>query len=155
MSDFTAYEALVQKPDADYLVPFRLFDVDGNGVVDIDELRKIIAAHKSEDSLPFDWNSEWAALYVGSSKRRHGMSYYEFSQMIRGLVGERIRQAFKAFDVDNDGFISAADFETIIRGTSGHKLSDHILDNLPTLCNVGQASRISYGKWAFAAHLHV
>ena len=42
MSDFNTYENLISKPDADYEAPFRLFDIDGNGEVDIIELRKII-----------------------------------------------------------------------------------------------------------------
>lgn len=146
MADFNAYEKLISKPDADYEAPFRLFDLDGNGVVDINELKKIIDAHKGPDSIPFDWNSEWANLYIGDSRNRHAMTYPQFAQMMRGLVGERIRQAFKAYDTDHDGYIDAAAFEKIIRASSGHKLSDHILDNLPTLCNIGPASKISYAN---------
>ncbi|KAK5084323.1 mitochondrial aspartate-glutamate transporter agc1 [Lithohypha guttulata] len=146
MQDFHAYENLITKPDADYEAPFRLFDVDGNGMVDIDELKKIVEAHKGSESLPFDWESEWATLYIGSAKNRHVLTYPQFAQMMRGLVGERIRQAFKAYDTDNDGYIDAAAFEKIIRSSSGHKLSDHILDNLPTLCNIGAASKISYAN---------
>jgi len=74
------------------------------------------------------------------------MTYPQFAQMMRGLVGERIRQAFKAYDTDHDGYIDAASFEKIIRSSSGHKLSDHILDNLPTLCNIGHGSKISYAN---------
>ena len=146
MADFNAYENLISKPNADYEAPFRLFDIDGNGQVDIDELEKIIEAHKGPDTLPFDWNSEWATLYVGGKKNRHAMTYPQFAQMMRGLVGERIRQAFKAYDTDNDGYIDAASFEKIIRSSSGHKLSDHILDNLPSLCNIGHGSKISYAN---------
>lgn len=146
MQDFNAYENLISKPDADYEAPFRLFDIDGNGMVDINELKKIIEAHKGPDSLPFDWDSEWATLYIGSAKNRHDMTYPQFAQMMRGLVGERIRQAFKAYDSDNDGYIDATSFEKIIRSSSGHKLSDHILDNLPTLCNIGAASKVSYAN---------
>lgn len=146
MTDFNAYENLISKPDADYETPFRLFDLDGNGQVDINELKKIIEAHKGPDSIPFDWNSEWANLYIGDSRNRHAMTYPQFAQMMRGLAGERIRQAFKAYDTDRDGYIDAAAFEKIIRASSGHKLSDHILDNLPTLCNIGAASKISYAN---------
>lgn len=146
MADFHAYENLISKPDADYEAPFRLFDMDGNGQVDINELKKIIEAHKGPDSIPFDWDSEWATLYIGDAKNRHAMTYPQFAQMMRGLVGERIRQAFKAYDTNHDGYIDAASFEKIIRASSGHKLSDHILDNLPTLCNIGAASKISYAN---------
>jgi len=72
------------------------------------------------------------------------MSYHQFAQMMRGIQGERIRQAFHKFDKDGDGYIAPEDFQTIIIETAGHKLSDHLLDNLHTICNIGRSSRISY-----------
>lgn len=72
------------------------------------------------------------------------MTYPQFAQMLRGLQGERIRQAFHVMDKDSDGFIEPEDFQRIILETSKHKLSDHLLDNLTTLCNVSPGSKISY-----------
>ena len=66
--------------------------------------------------------------------------------MLRGLQGERIRQAFLQFDKDGDGYIEPEDFERIIRETSKHKLSDHLLENLSTLCNISLGSKISYAN---------
>jgi solute carrier family 25 aspartate/glutamate transporter 12/13 len=66
--------------------------------------------------------------------------------MLRGLQGERIRQAFLRFDKDGDGYIEPEDFERIIRETSKHKLSDHLLENLSTLCNISLGSRVSYAN---------
>lgn len=66
--------------------------------------------------------------------------------MLRGLQGERIRQAFLLFDKDKDGYIEPEDFERIILETSKHKLSDHILENLSTLCNISQGSKVSYAN---------
>lgn len=102
--------------------------------------------NKGTTSIPFDWDCEWAKLYIGSKKKRHDMTYPQFSQMLRGLQGERIRQAFQLFDKDGDGYIDPADFERIILETAKHKLSDHLLDNLGTLCNISQGSKISYAN---------
>jgi solute carrier family 25 aspartate/glutamate transporter 12/13 len=66
--------------------------------------------------------------------------------MLRGLQGERIRQAFQLFDKDGDGYIEPEEFERIIMETSKHKLSDHLLDNLHTLCNISQGSKVSYAN---------
>jgi solute carrier family 25 (mitochondrial aspartate/glutamate transporter), member 12/13 len=66
--------------------------------------------------------------------------------MLRGLQGERIRQAFHHFDKDGDGYIEPEDFQRIILETSRHKLSDHLLENLHTLCNISSGSKISYGN---------
>ena len=74
------------------------------------------------------------------------MTYPQFSQMMRGLQGERIRQAFHIFDKDKDGYIDPDDFQEIIQQTARHKLSDHLLDNLHTLCNISTGSKISYAN---------
>jgi len=66
--------------------------------------------------------------------------------MLRGLQGERIRQAFQLFDKDGDGYIEPEDFQRIIMETSKHKLSDHLLENLHTLCNISQGSKVSYAS---------
>lgn len=66
--------------------------------------------------------------------------------MLRGLQGERIRQAFLHFDKNGDGYIEPEDFSRIIEETASHKLSDHLLANLPTLCNISPGSKISYAN---------
>lgn len=66
--------------------------------------------------------------------------------MLRGLQGERIRQAFHIFDKDKDGYIEPEDFQRIILETAKHKLSDHLLDNLHTLCNISTGTKISYAN---------
>jgi solute carrier family 25 aspartate/glutamate transporter 12/13 len=102
--------------------------------------------NKGPDSIPFDWNCEWAKLYIGSKTKRHSMNYQQFSQMLRGLQGERVRQAFQRFDADGDGYIEPEEFATIIQQTAKHKLSDHLLENLHTLCNIAQGSKVSYAN---------
>lgn len=111
-----------------------------------DDFRQLYELNKGPESIPFDWDCEWAKLYIGSKKKRHDMDYQQFSQMLRGLQGERIRQAFVAFDKDCDGYIEPEDFERIILETSKHKLSDHLLENLSTLCNITQGSKVSYAN---------
>lgn len=66
--------------------------------------------------------------------------------MLRGLQGERVRQAFHMFDKDKDGYIEPEDFQRIILETAKHKLSDHLLDNLHTLCNISTGTKISYAN---------
>jgi solute carrier family 25 aspartate/glutamate transporter 12/13 len=123
-----------------------LFDLDRTGTVKYDDLKKLYELNKGPDSIPFDWNCEWATLYSGGKKRRHDLTYPQFSQMLRGLQGERIRQAFHHFDRDGDGYIEPEDFQRIILETAKHKLSDHLLENLHTLCNISPSSKISYAN---------
>ena len=74
------------------------------------------------------------------------MTYPQFAQMLRGLQGERVRQAFLHFDRNGDGYIDPGDFQRIIQETAAHKQSDHLLTNLPTLCNISPGSKISYAN---------
>lgn len=146
LHDWSWFENLLAKPDAEYEIAFRLFDENGHGVVKFDDFFRLYSQNKSDDSLPFDWNSEWASLYIGGRKKRHDMTYPQFSQMLRGLQGERVRQAFQMFDSNGDGYIEPEQFQRIIKETAQHKLSDHILDNLHTLCNISSGSKISYAN---------
>lgn len=146
MADWVSFENLLSKPDAEYEIAFRLFDVERVGRVKYEDFRRLYELNKGPESLAFDWDCEWAKLYIGSKKKRHDMDYYQFSQMLRGLQGERIRQAFLSFDKDGDGFIDPDDFERIILETSKHKLSDHVLDHLSSLCNITKGSKVSYAN---------
>jgi solute carrier family 25 (mitochondrial aspartate/glutamate transporter), member 12/13 len=146
LQEWATFEHLLAKPDAEYEIAFRLFDVDGTGTIKYENFLKLYNLNKGEDSIPFDWNSEWASLYIGGKKKRHEMTYPQFAQMLRGLQGERIRQAFHMFDKDGDGYIEPEDFQRIILETAKHKLSDHLLENLPTLCNISTGSKISYAN---------
>lgn len=146
LNDWSTFDNLLAKPDSEYEIAFRLFDVDRVGLVKFDDFKRIYDANKGEDSLPFDWNSEWASLYIGAKNKRHTMTYPQFSQMLRGLQGEKVRQAFMHFDKNNDGYIEPEEFQRIIVETAGHKLSDHLLENLPTLCNISAGSKISYAN---------
>ncbi|RYP02649.1 hypothetical protein DL764_005694 [Monosporascus ibericus] len=146
ISEWAAFENILIKPDAEYEIAFRLFDVEGVGSVKYDDFRRLYELNKGPDTIPFDWDCEWAKLYMGDKKKRHSLTYPEFSQMLRGLQGERIRQAFLLFDKDGDGYIQPEDFRRIILETAKHKLSDHLLQNLTTLCNISTSSKITYAN---------
>ena len=146
LQEWGNFENLLAKPDAEYEIAFRLFDEKGTGTIKYEDFQKLYNLNKGDNSVPFDWNCEWASLYIGGRKHRHDMTYPQFSQMLRGLQGEKIRQAFHHFDTDKDGYIDPEDFQRIIVDTARHKLSDHLLENLHTLCNIGTGSKISYAN---------
>jgi solute carrier family 25 aspartate/glutamate transporter 12/13 len=146
LQDWAAFENLLSKPDAEYEIAFRLFDLEGTGRVKYEDFQRLYNLNKGPNSIPFDWDGEWATLYTGGKKWRHDMTYPQFSQMLRGLQGERVRQAFHYFDRNETGYIEPEHFQRIILETSRHKLSDHVLANLPSLCNISTGSKISYAN---------
>lgn len=146
LQDWSVFHNLLIKPDAEYEIAFRLFADPATGVVDFETFKEQYARNKTSETIPFNWDSDWAKLYLGGKRKRHSMTYPQFAQMLRGLQGERVRQCFLHFDKNGDGYIEPEEFQRIIVETAGHKLSDHLLENLPTLCNISPGSRISYAN---------
>ncbi|UOH80245.1 hypothetical protein LQV05_002896 [Cryptococcus neoformans] len=144
--DFVVFETLLKRPDADYQLAFQVFDVDASGTIDFDEFKAVLSANTAASGIPFDFDCAWMKLYVGKRGDRHVLGYHEFTQLIKGYQGERLRQAFHYFDADGDGYINPEEFQRIIVEIAGHKLSDAVLGRLPTLCTLNPGRRISYSE---------
>ncbi|KAJ9114364.1 hypothetical protein QFC20_001507 [Naganishia adeliensis] len=149
--DFTVFETVLKRPDADYQIAFQYFDTDSSGTISFDEFKEIFShaiGAGSPDAIPFDFDCDWVKLYLGKrgGSRSHVLGYTEFTQLIKGLQGERLRQAFRHFDSDADGYIKPDEFQKIIMEIAGHKLSDSVLERLPTLCTLSPGQRISYSE---------
>ncbi|KAK7058544.1 mitochondrial aspartate-glutamate transporter agc1 [Paramarasmius palmivorus] len=157
--DFTVFETVLKRPDADYWIAFQYFDVDHSGFISYDEFKNVFSANIASDAIPFDFDCDWVKLYLGKKNGTHVLgckhtshtharlpSDNEFTQLMKGLQGERLRQAFKYLDQDQDGFIRPEQFKRIILEIAGHKLSDAIIERLPTLCTLTPGQRISYSE---------
>lgn len=144
--DFTVFETLLKRPDADYWMAFQYFDVDNSGYISYDEFKNVFSASIGPGAIPFDFDCDWVKLYLGKKNGSHVLGYNEFTQLMKGLQGERLRQAFKYLDKDEDGFIRPDQFKQIILEIAGHKLSDAVIDRLPTLCTLSPGQRISYSE---------
>ncbi|KAK0246426.1 mitochondrial inner membrane protein [Armillaria nabsnona] len=144
--DFVVFQTGLKRSDADYWMAFQYFDVDGSGFIDFDEFKTVYGANIPPGSIPFDFNCDWVKLYLGKKNGTRVLGYNEFTQLMKGLQGERLRQAFRYLDTDQDGFIRAEQFKQIILEIAGHKLSDAVIDRLPTLCTLTPGQRISYSE---------
>ncbi|KAJ8593256.1 mitochondrial carrier [Rhizopogon salebrosus TDB-379] len=144
--DFTVFETLLKRPDADYWIAFKYFDVDNSGTITFDEFKNVFLANVGPSAIPFDFDCDWVKLYLGRKNGTHVLGYNEFTQLMKGLQGERLRQAFKYLDKDQDGFIRPEEFKQIILDIAGHKLSDAVIERLPTLCTLTAGGRISYSE---------
>ncbi|KDQ18258.1 hypothetical protein BOTBODRAFT_29604 [Botryobasidium botryosum FD-172 SS1] len=144
--DFMLFETLLKRPDADYWIAFQYFDIDSSGTITFDEFKNVFSSTLGPDSIPFNFDCDWVRLYLGKRDGTHVLGYNEFTQLMKGLQGERLRQAFKYFDTNEDGFIRPDQFKRIILELAGHKLSDSVIERLPTLCTLTPGQRISYSE---------
>ncbi|EFP89527.2 mitochondrial aspartate-glutamate transporter agc1 [Puccinia graminis f. sp. tritici] len=144
--DFVVFQTLLKKPDAEFEVAFKYFDQDRNGDVTFEEFKRVFSDNLRPDSLPFTFESPWVKLFLGKRGGQHVLGYNEFTQLMKGLQGERLRQAFSYFDKEETGYITADQFKRIILELARHKLSDSILESLPTLCNISTGGKISYSE---------
>ncbi|KAI0828971.1 mitochondrial carrier [Trametes gibbosa] len=144
--DFVVFETILKRPDADYWIAFQYFDVDESGTISYDEFKNVFNANIGPDAIPFDFECDWVKLYIGKKNGAHVLGYNEFTQLLKGLQGERLRQAFKFLDKDQDGYIRPEQFKKIILDIAGHKLSDAVIERLPTLTTLSPGGRISYSE---------
>ncbi|KAF8346951.1 mitochondrial carrier domain-containing protein [Amanita rubescens] len=136
--DFTVFETLLKRHDADYWMAFQYFDVNHSGYITFDQFKQVFTENVGPDAIPFDFD---CCTNDGAPSTDN-----EFTQLMKGLQGERLRQAFKYLDDDQDGFIRPDQFKRIILEIAGHKLSDAIIDRLTTLCTLTPGQRISYSE---------
>ncbi|KAG0139735.1 hypothetical protein CROQUDRAFT_666065 [Cronartium quercuum f. sp. fusiforme G11] len=146
-NEFVVFQNLLKKPDAQFEVAFKYFDQDSNGDVTFDEFKRVFSENLGPDSLPFTFDSQWVKLFLGRKDGdRHVLGYNEFTQLMKGLQGERLRQAFAYFDQAGTGHISPDQFKRIILELARHKLSDAVIERLPTLCTLTKGGKISYSE---------
>ncbi|KAI8342686.1 mitochondrial carrier domain-containing protein [Chlamydoabsidia padenii] len=148
-NDFVIFQNLLSKPDAEYEVAFRLFDVNNTGKITFDQFKQVLSSNLPSDAVPFDFDCDWLKLYIGNKEGHYQLTYEEFSQLLKGLQGERLRQEFKHYDQKQTGYISTEHFKRIILDVAQHKLSDLVIDHLPTLCNLyatGSGTTISFSN---------
>ncbi|THH08356.1 hypothetical protein EW145_g2768 [Phellinidium pouzarii] len=163
--DFAVFQTILKRPDADYWIAFQYFDVDSSGTITFDEFKNVFSSSLSPDMLKalsvtglnYIWAKEMELTFsavrislqacVDTFSHPHKIhSDNEFTQLMKGLQGERLRQAFKYLDDNQDGFIRPDQFKRIIMELAGHKLSDAVIERLPTLCTLTPGGKISYSE---------
>ncbi|XP_034190352.1 calcium-binding mitochondrial carrier protein Aralar1 isoform X5 [Osmia lignaria lignaria] len=138
--EFQAFEGLLCVPDALYKTAFQLFDTNGNGMVAFDEFVEVMLKTELHQRMPFDMESSLIKLYFGKDKKRL-INYAEFSQFLHDFHEEYATEAFKKFDKDCQGFISALDFQDIMISIKSHLLTKDVRDNLVAAASTGQSGR--------------
>ncbi|XP_076652552.1 calcium-binding mitochondrial carrier protein Aralar1 isoform X4 [Halictus rubicundus] len=139
-AEFQAFEGLLCVPDALYKTAFQLFDTNGNGMVAFEEFAEVMMKTELHQRMPFNMDSSFIKLYFGKDKQRL-ISYAEFSQFLHDFHEEYATEAFKKFDKEGQGFISALDFQDIMLSIKSHLLTPNVRDNLVPAASIGQSGR--------------
>ncbi|KAH8554760.1 mitochondrial carrier domain-containing protein [Umbelopsis sp. PMI_123] len=145
-NDFIIFQNLLSKPDAEYEIAFKLFDSKGYGKITFDQFKQVLSSNLPPEAVPFDFDCDWLKLYIGNKEGHHELTYAEFTQLLKGLQGERLRQEFKHYDKNQTGYIEPDHFKQIILDIAKHKLSDNVIDQLPTLCNLYAGNKITFSN---------
>lgn len=147
-SEFQGFEVLLCAPDALYNLAFQLFDRNGNGYITEDEFKSLISHTTLHKKMPFNFESEFMNLHFGKDKSRK-VTYPEFTQLIHDFHEEHAWQAFRSRDKNNNGYISAKDFEEILLSLKDYLLTPFVKDNVITVVLGGEHTRqISYAYFA-------
>lgn len=136
---------------------FKFFDRDGNGSIDNEELRIALSAmqqNATEDELDLmirniDFNNtgqvdfdEFLAVMATSRplKERATVKTADTFSIFGNLSSaedEKMVEAFRAMDIDGNGFISPADLRHVFDGLGEHVSEERILEMIRDLDTVG------------------
>ncbi|XP_064597281.1 neo-calmodulin-like [Liolophura sinensis] len=128
---------------------FELFDKDGNGKITKDELGVVM---RSLGQKP----SEADLRDIMKEADRDGSGAIEFDEFLnmmekkyRDLDTEEqeMKNAFRVFDRNGDGFISSAELRTVLVNL-GEKLTDKQIDDLMREADKDGDGRISYEEFS-------
>ena len=141
--EFLELERRLCHPDALYRTSFQLFDTNGGGSVSFSEFSEIMSKTILHTKIPFDLESSFVQLYFGKKKDRE-IVYSEFCQFLHHYQEKYSKYAFKAFDSDKDGRISADQFCDIMFSVKSHLLTDDVRRSLMTFIQETEGHQVSY-----------
>eukprot|EP00753_Platysulcus_tardus_P018317 PLAT6820.4.p4 GENE.PLAT6820.4~~PLAT6820.4.p4 ORF type:complete len:150 (-),score=77.49 PLAT6820.4:177-626(-) len=137
-------DSLSEEQIAEFKEAFSLFDKDGDGTITTNELGTVMRSlgqNPTEAELQ-DMINEVDADGNGT------IDFPEFLTMMARKMKdtdseEEILEAFKVFDKDGDGYISAAELRHVMTSL-GEKLSDEEVDDMIREAGVDDAGRVNY-----------
>mmetsp|Transcript_8066 Transcript_8066/g.8928 ORF Transcript_8066/g.8928 Transcript_8066/m.8928 type:complete len:150 (+) Transcript_8066:46-495(+) len=132
---------------AEFKEAFSLFDRDGDGAITTTELGTVM---RSLGQNPTE--SDLAEMIQDVDSDKSGtIDFPEFlsmmaKQMKNEDTEEEIREAFKVFDKDGNGFISAAELRHVMTNL-GEKLTDEEVDEMIREADVDNDGQINYDEF--------
>merc|ERR1712046_54842 len=131
-------DQLTEEQIAEFKEAFSLFDKDGDGTITTKELGTVMRSlgqNPTEAELQ-DMINEVDADASGT---------IDFPEFLN-LMAKEIKEAFKVFDKDGNGFISAAELRHVMTNL-GEKLTDEEVDEMIREADVDGDGQINYEEF--------
>jgi len=147
--EYVNFQNIINKPDAEYMLAFTIFDRDGNGKISKSDFQAVVETSFLDSAIPFDFNCDLVKLYFG--KGENELTYNQFTQLLKDLQQERVRQEFRYYDKEGSGYIPAERFAQILSGIKLRRVPEHIKQNLAVVSSLNKSTpfegQVSYAQF--------
>jgi len=149
-NEYVHFEDVINRPDAEYVLAFKIFDRDGNGKISKDDFRQVVSTSFLSDSkIPFDFECELVRLYFG--KGNSELDYSQFTQLLKDLQQERVKQEFRFYDKEQSGYIPVDKFAKILAAVKLRRIPPYVKEHLTAVANLNKGTSnegsVSYAQF--------
>ncbi|KAF3338163.1 Calmodulin [Carex littledalei] len=139
-------EALTQEQIAEYKEAFSLFDKDNDGCITMHELRTVI---KQLGQNPTEEDVQEMIREVDADGNGT-VEFNEFLALMERKLKEtdsddELREAFRVFDKDNDGFISSSELRSVLMNL-GENITDEEVDEMIKEADANGDGQVDYNE---------
>ncbi|CAG2241634.1 CALM [Mytilus edulis] len=143
----TTHSERSAKVVSDFKEVFELFDKDGDGTITIKELDTVM---RSLGQNPTE-NEVKEMVQKVDTDGNGTIEFPEFLQMATDMMksvdlADEVRDAFRLFDKNGDGYVTAPELKTIL-SNNGEKISDEELDAMVKDADVDGDGKINYQEF--------
>ncbi|KAL2587865.1 hypothetical protein AAZV13_13G136000 [Glycine max] len=144
-AEYIFFVTLLSIPESSVSVAFKMFDIDNNGEIDIQEFKKVMALMRSQNRQGAN-HRNGRRLGVTASIENGGLVEYffgkdgntclqheRFVQFLRQLHDEILRLEFSHYDYNKKGTISARDFALSLVASADINHINKLLDRVEEL----------------------